>query len=150
MSDTYVTMKVKEALKNGQGSRSQAMRLLVAMALTDEQLLRGLCKPYLPAICGGAVDRLARGQALPQASAPQQRPGMASKPPMKRKLTPQMLDAIVNRMGQPNADPNPRRAPAERSEHEQLFGAEFGDGDGGDAAQQADSLKTLARAFKQR
>jgi hypothetical protein len=143
MSDTYVTLKVKEALKSGQGSRAQAMRLLVAMALTDEQLLRGLCKPYLPAICGGAVDRLFRGQPMPSAAAPA-RSGPA-KQPVKRKLTPQMLDAVINRMGQP--------APAEPTRRPASFGPEFGqdfDSPPDDDTAQADSLKTLAKAFRQR
>ncbi len=133
MSDTYVTMKAREALASAQGSRSQALRLLVAWALADEQLMRGLCKPFLPAIAGSAIERIARGSGAPAApvrSAP-------AKPGAKRKLSPQVLDAIINRMGQPGAGTM------------QLGNAPDAPG-ADDPPQQADALKTLAAAFKQR
>lgn len=134
MSDTYVTMKAKEALASAQGSRSQALRLLVAWALADEQLLRGLCKPFLPAIAGSAIERIARGTGAP-APAPVRTAG--AKPAAKRKLSPQVLDAIINRMGQPGA------APMRLGNAPDAPGAD-------EPPQQADAMKTLAAAFKQR
>ncbi|MFY8095090.1 MAG: hypothetical protein ACOVN0_16545 [Niveispirillum sp.] len=131
MSDTYVTLKIREALKAAQGSRSQAQRVLIAWALDDEQLLRGLCKPFLKAIAGSAVDRVARGGGISTATpAPGQgvvrsaRPGTGPK-----KLSPQMLDAIISRMGTGGGGATP---PAD------------------DGHEQADNLKALAAAFTQR
>lgn len=134
MSDTYVTMKVREALAGAQGSRSQALRLLVAWALADEQLLRGLCKPFLPAIAGSAIERIARGTGAP-ASSPVRSTG--AKSPTKRKLSPQVLDAIISRMGQSGP------GPMQLGQGPDAPGAD-------DPPHQADALKTLAAAFKQR
>lgn len=129
MSDTYVTLKIREALKAAQGNRAQAQRVLITWALDDEQLLRGLAKPFLKAIVGSAVDRVARGGGITTASpAPGQGIQRAAKPqPGPKKLSPQMLDAIISRMGTGGGDmpePEPR--------------------------DQADNLKALAAAFTQR
>lgn len=131
MSDTYVTLKIREALKAAQGSRSQAQRVLIAWALDDEQLLRGLCKPFLKAIAGSAVDRVARGGAITTATpAPGQGVVRAARPSAgPKKLSPQMLDAIISRMGTGGGG---APAPAD------------------DGHEQADNLKALAAAFTQR
>ncbi|WP_114391826.1 hypothetical protein [Oleisolibacter albus] len=125
MSETYVTLKIREALTVAQGSRSQAQRVLMAWALDDEQLLRGLCRPFLKAITGSAIARMAGsgagGRAAPPAAAS---PSPRSAGP--KKLPPQMLDAIIARMGNPGASP---AAPA-------------------DEGDQAEALKSLAKAFK--
>lgn len=130
MSDTYVTLKIREALKAAQGSRSQAQRVLIAWALDDEQLLRGLCKPFLKAIAGSAVDRVARGGSVTTAApAPGQGVVRAARPSSgPKKLSPQMLDAIIARMGTGGGG-----APPPDDGHEQ-----------------ADNLKALAAAFTQR
>lgn len=130
MSDTYVTLKIREALKAAQGSRSQAQRVLIAWALDDEQLLRGLCKPFLKAIAGSAVDRVARGGSITTATpAPGQGVVKSGRPSTgPKKLSPQMLDAIISRMGAGGAG-----------------GAAPDDGH-----EQADNLKALAAAFMQR
>lgn len=131
MSDTYVTLKIREALKAAQGSRSQAQRVLIAWALDDEQLLRGLCKPFLKAIAGSAVDRVARGGAITTATpAPGQGVVRSARPSTgPKKLSPQMLDAIISRMGTGGGAVPP---PAD------------------DGHEQADNLKALAAAFTQR
>lgn len=130
MSDTYVTLKIREALKAAQGSRSQAQRVLIAWALDDEQLLRGLCKPFLKAIAGSAVDRVARGGSITTAApAPGQGVVRAARPPSgPKKLSPQMMDAIIARMGGGSG----ASAPPD------------------DGQEQADNLKALAAAFTQR
>lgn len=131
MSDTYVTLKIREALKAAQGSRSQAQRVLIAWALDDEQLLRGLCKPFLKAIAGSAVDRVARGGSITTAApAPGQGVVRAARPSTgPKKLSPQMMDAIIARMGTGSGGAAP--APD-------------------DGQEQADNLKALAAAFTQR
>lgn len=131
MSDTYVTLKIREALKAAQGSRAQAQRVLIAWALDDEQLLRGLCKPFLKAIAGSAVDRVARGGGFTSASpAPGQGVVRAARPGSgPKKLSPQMLDAIIARMGTGGGGATPA---------------------GDDGHEQADNLKALAAAFTQR
>ncbi|AUN33341.1 hypothetical protein [Niveispirillum cyanobacteriorum] len=131
MSDTYVTLKIREALKAAQGSRSQAQRVLIAWALDDEQLLRGLCKPFLKAIAGSAVDRVARGGSITTAApAPGQGVVRAARPSTgPKKLSPQMMDAIIARMGTGGGGTAP---PPD------------------DGQEQADNLKALAAAFTQR
>lgn len=131
MSDTYVTLKIREALKAAQGSRSQAQRVLIAWALDDEQLLRGLCKPFLKAIAGSAVDRVARGGSITTAApAPGQGVARAARPSTgPKKLSPQMMDAIIARMGTGGGG---AAAPSD------------------DGQEQADNLKALAAAFTQR
>lgn len=133
MSDTYVTLKIREALKVAQGSRAQAQRVLITWALDDEQLLRGLCKPFLKAIAGSAVDRVARGGSITTASpAPGQGVVRSSKPTGgPKKLPPKVLDAIIARMGTGGGGDG---SPAATDEHHE----------------QADNLKALAAAFTQR
>lgn len=135
MSETYVTLKIREALRAADGSRAQAQRILLAWALDDEQLLRGLAKPFLKAIIGSAVAHVARGadaKAAPVAApAPRSSPRGGPK-----KLPPQMLDAIIAQMGQPASTPAPRAA------------APMVEDDGG--GEQAESLKALAAAFKRK
>lgn len=132
MSDTYVTLKIREALKVAQGSRAQAQRVLIAWALDDEQLLRGLCKPFLKAIAGSAVDRVARGGGATPVSvspAPGQGIARAARPASgPKKLSPQMMDAIIARMGTGAPPPKPDD----------------------ETPDQADNLKALAAAFTQR
>lgn len=135
MSDTYVTLKIREALKAAQGSRSQAQRILTTWALDDEQLLRGLAKPFLKAIVGSAVDRVARGGGAVTTASPAPGQGIARSARTTgsgpKKLPPHMLDAIIARMGT-GGGPTPA-APAPE--------------EGGD---QAGNLKALAAAFNQR
>lgn len=133
MSDTYVTLKIREALKAAQGSRGQAQRILAAWALDDEQLLRGLCKPFLKAIVGSAVDRVARGGGVTTA-APAPGQGITRPSSGPKKLPPQMLDAIIARMGTGGG------AVASKAEVEPVE----------DGRDQADNLKALAAAFTQR
>lgn len=134
MSDTYVTLKIREALKAAGGSRGQAQRILIAMALEDEQLLRGLVKPFLKAIAGSALERVARdGKATgarPSAALPSA-PRSGARP--QRKLSPAALDALVSQMGQGQGAP---LADAKS-------GAEV-------SPDQASALKTLAAAFRGR
>ncbi len=131
MSDTYVTLKIREALKAAQGSRSQAQRVLIAWALDDEQLLRGLCKPFLKAIAGSAVDRVARGGGAAPTAVPAPGQGVVRSARVSsgpKKLPPHVLDAIIARMGTGGGG----AAPAD------------------DGQEQADNLKALAAAFTQR
>lgn len=146
MSETYVTLKIREALTAAQGSRPQAQRVLMAWALEDDQLLRGLCRPFLKAIAGSAIERVARGAAVPTP-----RPsatGSRAPAPGKggRALTPQMLDAIISRMG--GAQP----APAPQTMRDVLRRPAAAPDTPGqdDDPRQAESLKALAAAFRDR
>ncbi|QJE72946.1 hypothetical protein HHL28_07465 [Aerophototrophica crusticola] len=128
MSETYVTLKIREALAAAQGSRAQAQRILVAWALDDDQLLRGLCKPFLRAIAGSAIASAAKGQPAPASVTPAPGQGITrGAKPAPRKLPPQMLDAIIARMGTQQPEPTPP-----------------------EGGEQAESLKTLAAAFKRK
>ncbi|WP_119678503.1 hypothetical protein [Indioceanicola profundi] len=136
MGDTYVTLKVREALRSAGGSRGQAQRILIAMALEDEQLLRGLAQPFLKAIAGSAVERVARatkdGDAvIARSSAPVAASRGSARP--QRRLSPTALDALVAQIGQGE------RAPLANA----ASGAEV-------SPDQASAMKTLAAAFRSR
>ena len=141
MSETYVTLKVREALKAAGGSRGQAQRILTAMALDDEQLLRGLAQPFLKAIVASAIERAVRGAASTRPAASPSSPVAPGAPVLRstqmrsqRKLSAAALDALVSQMGQaaPAAPAPKTAAPAD------------------DAADQANALKALAAAFRGR
>ncbi|HYE48151.1 MAG TPA: hypothetical protein VEB20_01065 [Azospirillaceae bacterium] len=132
MAETYVSMKVREALAASQGSRAAAQRLLIVWALQDEQLLAGLCKPFLKAITGAAVQRVARGQS----PAPPQ-PAVRRAQPAKPQLTQEQLDAVLSRLSTRRADLPPilNGAPPPKAEG---------------TAKQAGSVRALAKAFAQK
>ncbi|WP_049974346.1 hypothetical protein [Azospirillum sp. B4] len=137
MSETYVSMKIREAMAQAQGSRAQAQRILMAWALADEQLMRGLCKPFLKGITGAAIERAARGGgAAPALGTPGTAPaGTARRPPAPQRLTPAQLDAIVSRMGGTRLATQPpilNGAPPPKAEG---------------TVKQAASVKALAAAF---
>ncbi|MBB6254348.1 hypothetical protein [Nitrospirillum iridis] len=140
MSETYVSMKIREAMAQAQGSRAQAQRILMAWALADEQLMRGLCKPFLKGITGAAIERVARGggaaPSMPAAAgAGAGAGGTARRAPPPQRLTPAQLDAIVARMGGSrlaNAPPILNGAPPPKAEG---------------TVKQAASVKALAAAF---
>jgi hypothetical protein len=143
MSETYVTMKIREAMAQAQGSRAQAQRILMAWALADEQLMRGLCKPFLKGITGAAIERVARGGTAAPSMAAVGATGTGSAPsggtsrraPAPQRLTQAQLDAIVARMGGTrlsNQPPILNGAPPPKSEG---------------TVKQAASVKALAAAF---
>ncbi|MEE3625221.1 hypothetical protein UCD39_14695 [Nitrospirillum sp. BR 11752] len=101
MSETYVSMKIREAMAQAQGSRAQAQRILMAWALADEQLMRGLCKPFLKGITGAAIERAYRGTGAAPSLAPASAAAgtTARRAPAPQRLTQAQLDAIVARMG---------------------------------------------------
>lgn len=138
MSDTYVTLKIREALKAAGGSRGQAQRILVAMALEDEQLLRGLAKPFLKAIAGSAIERVARdirpAATTRTASAPPPTASGGLRAAGSRRLSGAALDALVARMGQDDG-----AAPLAKADS----AAEI-------TPDQASAMKTLAAAFRTR
>lgn len=135
MSETYVSLKIREALVAANGSRAQAQRTLMAWALADEQLLRGLATPHLKGIVGAAIERASRAAGHGDAA------GGAT--PAQRKAAPQklsqaQLDAIVSRMGGSrvvNQPPILNGAPPPRADGTQ---------------RQAVSVRTLAAAFSRR
>ncbi|MEC4591249.1 MULTISPECIES: hypothetical protein [Nitrospirillum] len=138
MSETYVTMKIREAMAQAQGSRAQAQRILMAWALADEQLMRGLCKPFLKGITGAAIERAYRGGPTVPAMAPAAAVpsgGTSRRAPAPQRLTQAQLDAIVARMGGTrlaNQPPILNGAPPPKSEG---------------TVKQAASVKALAAAF---
>ncbi|MDE1148043.1 MAG: hypothetical protein PW843_15690 [Azospirillaceae bacterium] len=140
MSETYVTMKIREAMAQAQGRRAQAQRILMAWALSDEQLMMGLCKPYLKGITGAALDRATRGPGTPAPAMGSGTMGTGAtgavrRPPAPQRLTPAQLDAIVARMGgtrQADQPPILNGAPPPKAEG---------------TVKQAASVKALAAAF---
>ena len=135
MADTYVTLRVREALKAAGGSRSQAQRVLIAMALDDEQLLRGLCQPFLKAIAASAVERVVR-DAKPISGPIRTAPPSAARGGLRpqKKLSGAALDALVANMGR-------GAAPAPLAKADSAAEA---------TPDQANAMKALAAAFKDR
>lgn len=60
MSNSYVDGKVREAIMAAKGSRANAQKLLMAWAVEDPDLLRGIAQPFLKAIAAAAIERAAR------------------------------------------------------------------------------------------
>lgn len=95
MDLTYVDSKVREALVTARGSRVTAQRLVISAALRDERLMQGLAAPFLKAIAGAAIERVARQDGFGFGQDGGGRPARAP-----QTLSGDMLDAVLARMGQ--------------------------------------------------
>ncbi|HYC04616.1 MAG TPA: hypothetical protein VED40_15080 [Azospirillaceae bacterium] len=133
MAETYVTMRIKEALAAAQGSRGQAQRLLMQWAMQDEQLLAGLTRPFLKAIVGSAIQRVSRGMPA-TAEPPARRP---TAPAGKPAITQEQLDSVLSKLSTRRADLPPilNGAPPPKAEGTQ---------------KQAAGVRALAKAFAQK
>lgn len=66
MSANYVVSRIKEALYNAGGDKRQAGQQILAWAMEDMQLLKGLSRAHLGGIVAYHVDRVAAGKEAPE------------------------------------------------------------------------------------
>jgi len=64
---TYAEEKITEVLKASRGNSAQAQKMLIELALQDQELLVALVRPHMKGIVAHAVDRAARGKTAPEA-----------------------------------------------------------------------------------
>ncbi len=60
MSDSYVTAKIREALKVTNNDVHDAQKLIITWAVRDQPLLLGLAKPHLKALALARIDDVNR------------------------------------------------------------------------------------------
>jgi len=62
MTNEYVSVKIKEAIKAAGGDKQDAQKLLITWAVRDQSLLLGLTKPHLKAIVNSWIGNAMRPQ----------------------------------------------------------------------------------------
>ncbi|PWC33790.1 hypothetical protein [Azospirillum sp. TSO35-2] len=114
MSNSYVDGKVREAIMAAKGSRANAQKILMAWAVEDPDLLRGIAQPFLKAIAAAAIERAAR----PPSRSPAARPsagGAGGARPSASGLSRDALESLLDRLGRDSdgdADPRPASSAA--------------------------------------
>lgn len=100
MSNSYVDGKVREAIMAAKGSRATAQKLLMAWAVEDPDLLRGIAQPFLKAIAAAAIERAAR-PASSNASARSRAGGSTAggARPSASGLSRDALENLLNQLG---------------------------------------------------
>lgn len=108
MSNSYVDGKVREAILAAKGSRMNAQKILMAWAVEDPDLLRGIAQPFLKAIAAAAIERAGR----PPSRSPAVRPaaGGGAGRPSASGLSRDALENLLNQLGRDSGDQAPQRA----------------------------------------
>ncbi|BAI72789.1 hypothetical protein AZL_021510 [Azospirillum sp. B510] len=109
MSNSYVDGKVREAILAAKGSRMTAQKLLMAWAVEDPDLLRGIAQPFLKAIAAAAIERAGR----PASGRPAARPaaaGAGGGRPSASGLSRDALENLLNQLGREPDEAAPQRA----------------------------------------
>ncbi len=113
MSNSYVDGKVREAILAAKGSRMNAQKLLMAWAVEDPDLLRGIAQPFLKAIAAAAIERAGRPPSRSAAARPAAGGGAGGGRPSASGLSRDALENLLNQLGRDSGDPVPQRgAPA--------------------------------------
>lgn len=113
MSNSYVDGKVREAILAAKGSRMNAQKLLMAWAVEDPDLLRGIAQPFLKAIAAAAIERAGRPPSRSPAARPAAGGGAGGGRPSASGLSRDALENLLNQLGRDSGDPVPQRgAPA--------------------------------------
>ncbi len=114
MSNSYVDGKVREAILAAKGSRMNAQKILMAWAVEDPDLLRGIAQPFLKAIAAAAIERAGRPPSRSAAARPAAGGGGAvGRGPSASGLSRDALENLLNQLGRDSGDPVPQRgAPA--------------------------------------
>lgn len=113
MSNSYVDGKVREAILAAKGSRMNAQKILMAWAVEDPDLLRGIAQPFLKAIAAAAIERAGRPPSRSPASRPTAGGGAGGGRPSASGLSRDALENLLNQLGRDSAEPVPQRgAPA--------------------------------------
>ncbi|WP_376956743.1 hypothetical protein ABNQ39_08245 [Azospirillum sp. A26] len=117
MSNSYVDGKVREAILAAKGSRMNAQKLLMAWAVEDPDLLRGIAQPFLKAIAAAAIERAGRPASSRPAARPAAAGGAGGGRPSASGLSRDALENLLNQLGrEPDEHLAPQRtAPAGKS-----------------------------------
>lgn len=117
MSNSYVDGKVREAILAAKGSRMNAQKILMAWAVEDPDLLRGIAQPFLKAIAAAAIERAGRPASSRPAAARPSAAGGGGGRPSASGLSRDALENLLNQLGrEPDEQPAPQRtAPAGKS-----------------------------------
>ncbi|WP_395459341.1 hypothetical protein ACHMW5_25490 [Azospirillum melinis] len=117
MSNSYVDGKVREAILAAKGSRMNAQKLLMAWAVEDPDLLRGIAQPFLKAIAAAAIERAGRPASSRPAARPAAAGGAGGGRPSASGLSRDALENLLNQLGrEPDEQQAPQRnAPAGKS-----------------------------------
>lgn len=141
-----VELKIREAVALGRGDKQAAARVLLGMCDRDERLLRELVKPFLSGILFHAVERMMKTMA------PADLRTKSTKQAPPREVPKDMLDKLVDALGQQIPVGKPRAAKAKPGDPEEairMVGIGPGDippPDAGERHQRA--MKTVASSFK--
>lgn len=114
MSNSYVDGKVREAILAAKGSRMNAQKILMAWAVEDPDLLRGIAQPFLKAIAAAAIERAGRPPSSRPAARPAAAGGAGGGRPSASGLSRDALENLLNQLGrEPDEQVAPQRtAPA--------------------------------------
>lgn len=116
MSNSYVDGKVREAILAAKGSRMNAQKILMAWAVEDPDLLRGIAQPFLKAIAAAAIERAGRPASSRPAARPAAAGGAGGGRPSASGLSRDALENLLNQLGREPDESAPRRsAPAGKS-----------------------------------
>ncbi|PWC49628.1 hypothetical protein [Azospirillum sp. TSA6c] len=117
MSNSYVDGKVREAILAAKGSRMNAQKLLMAWAVEDPDLLRGIAQPFLKAIAAAAIERAGRPASSRPAARPAAAGGAGGGRPSASGLSRDALENLLNQLGRESDEQQApqRTAPAGKS-----------------------------------
>lgn len=145
MSNSYVDGKVREAIMAAKGSRANAQKLLMAWAVEDPDLLRGIAQPFLKAIAAAAIERAARP---PSNAASRARSGAAAggARPSASGLSRDALENLLDRLGRDDEGADGAPAAASRSPVAGKPGGQTG-GSAGSGVAHEKAMMAIAKAF---
>ncbi|KAA0598291.1 hypothetical protein J2848_001373 [Azospirillum lipoferum] len=109
MSNSYVDGKVREAILAAKGSRMNAQKILMAWAVEDPELLRGIAQPFLKAIAAAAIERAGRPPSSRSAARPAAAGGAGGGRPSASGLSRDALENLLNQLGREPDESVPQR-----------------------------------------
>lgn len=110
MSNSYVDGKVREAILAAKGSRMNAQKILMAWAVEDPDLLRGIAQPFLKAIAAAAIERAGRPPSSRPAARAAAAGGAGGGRPSASGLSRDALENLLNQLGrEPDEQVPPQR-----------------------------------------
>lgn len=90
MSKEYTEQKIREAITSSGGNIARARKQVMAMALSDHELLSGLTRPHLDGIIAYQVERISSGRSELEKRHPE-----APKPKAEENFGMELLRAVA-------------------------------------------------------
>ncbi|CBS87436.1 hypothetical protein [Azospirillum lipoferum] len=146
MSNSYVDGKVREAILAAKGSRMNAQKLLMAWAVEDPDLLRGIAQPFLKAIAAAAIERAGRPPSRNAPARPAAGGGAGGGRPSASGLSRDALENLLNQLGRDSGDPVPQRGAAAGKAAAAAKGAVVHDAPAGGPTHEK-AMMAIAKAF---